>query len=161
MKIYDRTMSINIQSIKERMKHNVPAKGCLFGDSIEEFNGFLNRLKALIEEERCLDPYKGLRIAELVFKYPYLGCVDYHVIALAVMRLLIKYCYSTVFDRGRFTIGYRLQLETGCVNFTIGSAISLKDPSGNAVPNKQVYVHIMRLVAQKAEEYPEAVLSGL
>jgi hypothetical protein len=44
---------------------------------------------------------------------------------------------------------------------TIGSAISLNDPSGNVVPNKHVYVKIMRLVAQKAEEYPEAVLSGL
>ena len=113
----------------------------------------MNRLKALIEEERCLDPYKGLRIAELVFQSPYLRCADYHVIALAVMRLLMKYGYSTVFDRGKFTIGYRLKQPTGGVNFTIGPAISLNDPSGNAVPNKQVYVNIMRLVAQKAEEY--------
>jgi len=71
MKKYDRTNRMNIHEIKERMKHNVPAKGSLFGYSIEEFNGFLNRLKALIEEERCLDPYKGLRIAEFVLKYPY------------------------------------------------------------------------------------------
>ena len=96
---------------------------------------------------------KGLRIAELVFQSPYLRCADYHVIALAVMRLLMKYGYSTVFDRGKFTIGYRLKQPTGGVNFTIGPAISLNDPSGNAVPNKQVYVNIMRLVSQKAEEY--------
>jgi hypothetical protein len=102
-----------IYSLRMKKLYNFTASGSLFGYSIEEFNGFLNRLKALIEEERCLDPYKGLRIAELVLKYPYLGCVDYHVIALAVMRLLMKYGYSTVFDRGRFTIGYRLQLETG------------------------------------------------
>ena len=156
-------MSMNILDRTNRMKHlyNFTASGSLFGYSIEDFNGFLNQLKALIEEERCIDPYKGLRIAELVFKSPYLGCVDYHVIALAFMRLLFKYCYSTVFDRGRFTIGYRLQLETGSVYFTIGSAISLKYPSGKAVPYKHVYVLIMKLVAQKAEEYTEAVLSGL
>jgi len=77
----------------------------------------LNRLKALIEEERCLDPYKGLRIAELVFQSPYLRCADYHVIALAVMRLLMKYGYSTVFDRGKFTISYRLKLPNRSLGY--------------------------------------------
>ena len=163
MKKYDRKSRMNKHEIKERMKKlsNYTASGSLFGYSIEEFNGYLNRLKPLIEEERCLDPYQGLRIAELVFQSPYLCCSDYHVIALAVMRLLMKYGYSTVFDRGKFTIGYRLKLPTGGVNFTIGPAISLNDPSGDAVPNRYVYVNIMRLVAQKAEEYSEEELSGL
>ena len=51
----------------------------------------LHYLKQLIEEEIFQEPYVGLRIAEYRFKKPYLCCADYEVIALAVMRLLMKY----------------------------------------------------------------------
>ena len=33
---------------------------------------YLNRLKQLIDGEKCQDPYFGLRIVELGFEYPYL-----------------------------------------------------------------------------------------
>ena len=128
---------------------------------LRKFNGYLNLLKQLIAWEKCQDPYVGLRIAEVELKKPYLRCADYEVIALAVMRLLMMYAYNTVFYKGKFTISYRMKIPTRDVSFTVGTAISLKDSSGNAVPNKDVYSHILNIVAQKAEEYDEEVLSGL
>lgn len=142
-------------------RFNIFDSDILFGYDIYEFNGDLTRLKQVIESERCIDSYKGLRIAEWGFKYPYLRCVDYKVIALGVMRLLMKFGYTQVFENGRFTIGYKLNLPTIDVYFTIGPAISFHDPSGNAVPNKQVYANILALTAKMAEQYENDTLSGL
>lgn len=131
------------------------------GYSKSMFNGYLNRLTQLIDREKCKDPYLGLRIAEVGFQKPYLRCADYDVIALAVMRLLMKYAYNTGFEYGKFTIGYVMKIPTGDVSYTIGKAISLNDSSGNAVPNMDVYANILKLLIQKAEDYDKAVLSGV
>lgn len=118
-------------------------------------------LNQVIDQENCNDPYSGLRIAEVVFKEPYLRCADYEVIALAVMRLLMKYIYNTEFDHGKFTIGYVMKIPTGEVSYIIGRSISLNDSSGNAVPNIAFYAKILKYVIQKAEDYDKAVLSAV
>lgn len=120
------------------------------GYSKSVFDGYLNRLKLLIDREHCKDPYLGLRIAGVVFKEPYLRCADYEVIALLVMRLLMKYAYNTGFKNGKFTIGYVMKIPTGEVEYTIGTAISLTSSSGNAVPNMDVYSIIKKLVIKKS-----------
>lgn len=125
------------------------------------FNVYLNRLNNSIDREKCKDPYLGLRIAEIRFKEPYPRCADYELIALAVMRLLMMYVYNTEFAYGKFTIGYNMKISTGEVSYTIGKAISLNDDSGNAFPNKGVYAMILLYCKQKAEEYKEALLSGV
>ena len=125
------------------------------------YNAYLDRLKQLIEWERCLDPYVGLRIAEVRFKQPYLRCADYEMITLAVLLLLMKYAYNTEFEYGKFTISYVMKIPTGDVAYTIGTAISLNDQSGHAAPNVDVYAKILKLCIQKAEDYDEALLSGI
>lgn len=49
----------------------------------------------------------------------------------------------------------------GAVSYTIGKAISLNDDSGQAFPTKALYDTILNYVIQKAEDYNEALLSGL
>lgn len=124
------------------------------------FDAYLNRLKLLIDWEKCLDPYVGLRIAEVGFKAPYLQCADYEMIVLVVLQLLMKYAYNIEFKKGRFTIGYVMKIPTGDVAFTLGTAIELKDKSGNAA-HKDVYAKILKLCIQKAEKYDKALLSGI
>jgi hypothetical protein len=46
-------------------------------------------------------------------------------------------------------------------SFTVGTAISLLDSSGNAVPNMDVFNEIYKLVEKKAAEYDQDVLEGL
>lgn len=126
------------------------------------FDGKLNSIKQLIDWQQCKDPYYALRIAEVRFLKPYLKCADYDVIALVVMRFLIKYAYHTSFKYGKFTIGYVMKIPpTGDVTYTIDVANSLADSRGNAVPNMDVYVHIQKLLIQKAEDYDKGVLSGV
>ena len=125
------------------------------------FDGYLNRLKMVIMSEKCLDPYLGKRIAEYQFQKPYLRCVDSVVITLAVMRLLMKYAYNLDFEYAKFTIGYVMRIPTGDVSYTVGTAISLKYSSGDAVPNIDLYHRIFKLVCEKAEIYENEVLSGL
>lgn len=133
------------------------------GYSKSMFNGYWNRLLQLIDREKCREPYLGLRLAEVGFKEPYLRCADFDVIALAVMRLLMKYIYNTTFSDGKFTIVYKLKMpkRKGDVSFTIGNAISLKDSCGNAVPNMDVYAMIFKIIIAKAEDYDKEVLSGV
>lgn len=120
------------------------------------------RLEDLIEREYFKDPYLGLRIAVVEFQEPYLRCQDTPVIALAVMRLLIKYVYNTGFKYGKFTIGYNIIRASGePVSFIIGHAISLADSSGNAVPKMDVYAMIEKNRIQKAEEYEKDLLKGV
>ncbi|GLJ53900.1 hypothetical protein SUGI_1151380 [Cryptomeria japonica] len=125
------------------------------------FDAYLNHFKWLIDWEKYLDPYVGLRIVEVGFKAPYLQCVDYEMIALAVLQLLMKYAYNTEFEYGKFTIGYVMKIPTGDVAYTIGTAISLNDKSGNVVPNVDVYAKILKLCIQKVEDYDKALLSGI
>lgn len=125
------------------------------------FKNVIDTLNKVIDWEKCKDPYSELRIAEVRFKEPYLTCVEYELIALLVMRLLIKYAYNTRFNYGKFTIGYVMKLPTGDVSYIIGNAISLNDSSGNAVPNGGVYAKIIDLLIKKAEDYENSVLSGV
>jgi len=53
------------------------------------------RLEDLIDREYFKDPHLGLRIAGVDFQEPYLRCQETTIIALAVMRLLIKFVYNT------------------------------------------------------------------
>lgn len=136
---------------------------CEVGYSKTQFNVYLNRLNHIIDSQKCKDPYLGLRIAEVRFKEPYLLCTDIEVIALAIMRLLMKYVYSTVFEYGKFTIGYVMKIPTGEgeVTYTIGDAISLVDKSGDAIPNSGLCAIIIKYLIQKAEDYDESRLSGI
>lgn len=125
------------------------------------FKNLIDILNRVIDWERCIQPYSGLIIAEVGFKEPYLLSADYELIALLVMRLLIKYAYNREYEYGKFLIGYVLKLPTGDVTYMIGHAISLNDSSGNAVPNRAVYIKILDLLKKKAEDYENAVLSGI
>ena len=124
-----------------------------------KYMSMLNYLKQLIEEEIFLDPYVGMRIAEYRFKKPYLCCANYEVIALAVMRLLMKYAYNTGSSFGKFTIGYITKIPTGKgnVSYSIGKAISIYYKSGKPVP-KAIYESVLKLVIQKTEDYDKEVL---
>ncbi|KAH9304471.1 hypothetical protein KI387_008875, partial [Taxus chinensis] len=82
-----------------------------------------------------------------------------NLIALAILLLLMKYTYNTEFEYGKFTISYVTKILTGYVAYTIGTAISLNDKSGNAAPNVDVYANILKLCIQKVEDYNEALLS--
>ncbi|VDO13682.1 unnamed protein product, partial [Brugia timori] len=114
-----------------------------------------------IESEHCRDPYLGLRIVEVKFR-PYIKCVGFEVISLAVMRLLIKYVYHPGLSYGKFTLGYGMKIPNGDdVSYTVGSAISLNDSHGRPIPNTGVYAQIELLARQKAEDYDKEVLSGL
>ncbi|XP_028052255.1 uncharacterized protein LOC114256773 [Camellia sinensis] len=53
------------------------------------------------------------------------------------------------------------QIPKEDVSFTIGSAISLNDSSGNGVPNMDVYNKINQLIIKKAEDYDQELLSGI
>lgn len=121
------------------------------------FNGYLTRLKQIIDGEQCKDLYLGCRLAEVIFKEPFPVCGDIEVIALSVMRLLMKYVYNTGFDYGKFTIGYIMKTPSGEVSFMIGKAISLTNDSWNA--NKGVYNMIVKYVLQKAELYEKELVS--
>jgi len=121
----------------------------------------LIRLNSSIESEHCRDPYNALRVVELKFR-PYVKCADCEVISLAVMRLLMKYVYHLGLSHGKFTIGYVMKIPKGDdVSYSVGSAISLNDSNGKAIPNRGVYEQISQLVKQKAEEYDKEVLSGI
>lgn len=102
-----------------------------------------------------------MRIAKVGFKEPYLGGADCEVLALAVMRLLMKCAYNTGSDYGKFTIGYVMQIPRGEVSYTIGRAISLEDSVGNVVPNMDVYAMIDKVIRSQAEDYEKAVISGV
>ena len=84
---------------------------------------------------------------------------DYDVIALEVMRLLMKYTYNTGSSYGKFTMGYimKIPIGTGNVSYNIGEAISLYDKSGKPVP-KAIYESVLKLVIQKTEDYNKEVL---
>lgn len=146
--------------MKDEMKKMIDSFGNV-GYSKLMFNVYIFRLKAIIDWDKCKDPYFGLRIAEVRFKEPYLRCADYEVISFKVMRLLMKYVYNKRFEYGKFTIGYVMKIPTGDVSYTIGRAISLNDDSGNAVPNMGVYAIIFSYLIKKAEDYDQAVLLGV
>lgn len=129
--------------------------------SRSRFDAYLDRLKLLIDWVACQDPYVGLRIASVGFRAPYLQCADYEMIALVVMQLLMKYAYNIEFGSGKLTISYVMKIPTGDVIYTIGTAISLNDKSGNAIPSVDVYARILKLCIQKAEDYDKALLSGI
>lgn len=126
-----------------------------------KFNSYMRRLKRLIESERCLDPYVGLRTVSVRFKKPYLSCSEYEIIVLEVMRLVIMYSYNLKFHFGKFTVGYTMKFPTGDVSYTIGTAFSLNASDGKAEPNINLYHNLLKLVREKAELYEKYVLSGL
>lgn len=125
------------------------------------FNGYCNRLTQVIAWEKCKNPYEGLIIAEARFQEPYPICADTDVIALEVMRLLMKSVYNTEFEFAKFTIGYIMKVPTGHVSFIIGKAISLNYSCGNAIPNMDVYAKILQLCIQIAERYENDPILGV
>jgi hypothetical protein len=66
-----------------------------------------DELYKLIVKESYSDPYAGLRLAEMNFTNPYLGCSDATKITYGVMKLLIKYIYDTGLEYGKLTLGYK------------------------------------------------------
>lgn len=91
----------------------------------------------------------------------YLKCAEYKLLALVVMKLLLKYAYYIKFYYGKLTIGYVMKQSTGDISFTIGKAISLMDAMGNAVPNIDLYNTILKLVKAKAEDYLGELVSSV
>lgn len=131
------------------------------------FTGYLNRLNRVIDWDKCKEPYSGLILAEVRFKYPYLQCADYEVIALAVLQLLMKYAYHTKYENGKFTIGYTMIIPKGEgkdgkgegeISYILGNAINIYDSRGNAVPD---YNTILKFIKEKAEIYDNALLKGI
>jgi len=116
----------------------------------------LNLIKDIIEEVKCYDPYDRKRVIDVSFKEPYIQCDRCEVIALALMRLLIKHVYSTEFEYAKFTVGYTMKIHSGKVPFTIGDAITI-----NADPDINVYDHLFKLVMRIAELYPSGLITGV
>lgn len=54
---------------------------------------------------------------------PLLRCIDCDQMVFAVMRLLIKYAYTTESDYWKFTISYDMVIPTGEVSFTVMKAV--------------------------------------
>ena len=121
-----------------------------------EFLYQLNLIKDIIEQVKCYDPYDRKRVIDVSFKYPYIQGDSSHVIALALMRLLIKHVYSMEFEYAKFTVGYAMKIHSGKVHFTIGDAITI-----NADPDINVYLHLKRLVMRIAELYPDGLITGV
>ncbi|XP_054789359.1 DNA polymerase-like [Prosopis cineraria] len=114
--------------------------------------GTYHRLKA--QQKKV--PYPGLIISGITFHTPFLRCND--LIVLAVLRLLIKYAYTTESDYGKFTISYVMSTPTGEVSFTISNAIPFRE-DGQDLPYP--YTLIDQLVRQKAEDYDGAEISSI
>ncbi|KAF3433473.1 hypothetical protein FNV43_RR24575 [Rhamnella rubrinervis] len=88
---------------------------------------------------------------------PLLRCCDCDLIVFAVMRLLIKYAYTTESDYGKFTICYAMKIPAGDVSFTISNSITFR-VDGKDFP---VYTLIDQLVKKKAEDYNDAELTNI
>ncbi|XP_022849105.1 uncharacterized protein LOC111371388 [Olea europaea var. sylvestris] len=104
-----------------------------------------------------MDPYPGLRNAKVDFNMPFLRCIDCDLILFAVMRLLIKYAYTTKCDYGKFTISYVMRISFGEVSFTISNALTFRE-DGKDLP---VYALIDQLVGKKAEDYNDKEISRM
>ncbi|XP_022849082.1 uncharacterized protein LOC111371371 [Olea europaea var. sylvestris] len=104
-----------------------------------------------------MDPYPGLRNAKVDFNMPFLRCIDCDLILFAVMRLLIKYAYTTKCDYGKFTISYVLKIPTGEVPFAISNAFTFREDGKDL----SVYALIDQLVRKKAEDYKDAKISRI
>lgn len=113
-----------------------------------------------------------MREASVTFREPYLRCIEYEVIALAVMLLLLKCAYHTGASYGKFTIGYVMRIpidktskvkvsNKDTISFIIGPSSPLIDKCDNMVPNMDVYAQILKYVKIKGEEYQKEVLTGL
>lgn len=110
-----------------------------------------------IKNEDYMDPYPGLRIAGVDFNMPFLRCIDCDMILFAVIRLLIKYAYTTKSDYGKFTISYVMRIPSGEVPFTISNALTFRE-DGKDLP---VYALIDQLVRKKAEDYNDSEISRI
>ncbi|KAK3027203.1 hypothetical protein RJ639_040374 [Escallonia herrerae] len=88
-------------------------------------------------------------------------CCDCELILYSVMRLLIKYAYTSQSDYGMFTIGYVVILSDTSkrheISMTIGNAISFKS-DGKDLP---VYARILEQVMKKYEEYGDKEISSI
>lgn len=110
-----------------------------------------------IKNEDYMDPYPGLRIARVDFNMPFFRCIDCDLILFAIMRLLIKYAYTTKCDYGKFTISYVMRIPSGEVPFTISKALTFRE-DGKDLP---VYALIDQLVRKKAEDYNDSEISRM
>ena len=80
------------------------------------------------KEEEESKPTYIYRIVNVGFKEPYPVCGQYELIALIVMKLLLKYAYNRGFYKGKFTIGYTvLKPGSDAIYSVLDTAISLYD----------------------------------
>lgn len=115
-------------------------------------------LDELINVEYWDVPYSGLRIAGMIFNPPFLRCNECNLIVLAVMRLLIKYAYTTESTFGKFTITYVLETPSfGSIPYSINDSIIFR-AEGKDLP---VYALIDQRVRIKAEEYNDTQISHI
>lgn len=105
------------------------------------------------------------RIVNVGFKKPYPVCGQYELIALIVMKLLLKYAYNRGFYNGKFTIGYTVLKPGGDVNYSVlDTAISLYDEKERNQSHSImfVYTQILNTTRKRANEiYGNDVLTGL
>lgn len=104
------------------------------------------------------------RIVNVGFKKPYPVCGQYELIALIVMKLLLKYAYNRGFYKGKFTIGYTVLKPGGDVNYSVlDTAISLYDEERYESHSIMfVYTQILKTTRKRANEiYGNDVLTGL
>lgn len=111
-----------------------------------------------INNENYMVPYPGLKICRITLNMPFLRSNDCDLIVLAVMRLLIKYAYTTESDYGKFTISYVMRIPTGEVPFTICKGIPFREDGQDL---SYPYALIDQLVRQKAEDYESTELSSI
>ena len=104
------------------------------------------------------------RIVNVGFKKPYPVCGQYVLIALILMKLLLKYVYNRGFYNGKFTIGYTVLKPGGEPNYSVlGTAISLYDEKRKKSHSIVfVYTQILSTTSKRANEiYGNDALTGL
>lgn len=111
-------------------------------------------LQSIISHSYYREPYPGLRIGRIDLKEPYLRFINIDLIILAVMQLYIKYALRIKSDYGKFTISFKMKLETGIINFTLSKSIPFRE-NGQDLSLTSVYAIIKQLVMLKEEEYNE------
>lgn len=121
------------------------------------FDNLWFRLLSYILNEDSKIPYPQLRVGSVSFTNR-IPITESYLLVFAVMRLLVKYAYTTDSSYGKFTIRYCMKKDLSeDISFTLGKAITFRD-NGKNIP---VYALIEDLVRQKGEEYADAEVSSI
>lgn len=124
--------------------------------SLSYFHQLWIRLVSNINEESSKIPYPQLRVGTLSYSKR-IPITETDLIVLSVMRLLVKYAYTTESDYGKLTIRYSMKKHfSDLITFTIGKALTFRE-NGQNLPVSSL---IDQLVRDKAQEYRKCAVSG-